>query len=278
MQAEQQQIKKNFTERPVVYDYGAPNEFFSDLLLYYKKNSSFSLRQRTAKVGLCSQALVSHILQGKRKLTRDNLSEISEIFKLTKHEFEFLDKKITARFHKIDSNENLTTTGMPRLPKNHLLSDWANPYVKDLVNLKGFSIDTETIFSMLHGFIPLTKIKKSVDFLFKEGFWKTTPNGKIVLDDAAVTTTNGIANDKIRSFHSKAIETALVGLKTLPVHQRKASTVLLSVDDCKMDELRGIIDLFQKQLLDFIEKHPNGQDSLVQITTHLTPIGKSYDK
>lgn len=273
-----QPIKTNSTDRPVVYDYGQPHEFLSKLFLYYKSNSSFSLRQRTAKVGLCSQSLVSQIIQGKRKLTRDNLSEIAEIFKLTKFEIDFLDKKISAKFHKMDIEKSLNLASEPRLPKNHLLSDWVNPYIKDIVILKGFSLDTETIYSMLQGFIPISKIKKSVDFLFKEGFWRKTITGEVVLDEAAVTTTNGIANEKIRIFHTKALETALVGLKTLPVDKRKASTVLISVDNSKMDELRGIIDIFQKQLLEFIEKNPSGQDSLVQITTHLTPIGRSYEK
>ncbi|MBC7457871.1 MAG: DUF4423 domain-containing protein [Bdellovibrionaceae bacterium] len=273
-----QQAKEMINDRPVVYDYGQPYEFLSKLLLYYKSNSSFSLRQRTAKVGMCSQALVSQILQGKRNLTRDNLSEIATIFKLTKFEIDYLDKKISAKFHKIETVKDLNMSSEPRLPKNHLLSDWVNPYIKDIVNLKGFQLDSETIFSMLQGFIPLSKIKKSVDFLLKEGFWRKNLAGEVVLDEAAVTTTNGIANEKIRTFHTKALETALIGLKTLPVDKRKASTVLISVDQAKMDELRGIIDLFQKQLLEFIEKNPSGQDSLVQITTHLTPIGRSYEK
>lgn len=273
-----QKVKKTIVNRPVVYDYGQSYEFLSDLLLYYKSNSSFSLRQRTAKVGACSQSLVSQILQGKRKLTRDNLSEIGEIFKLTKLEFDYLDKKITAKLHRLESVPDLTVPSQPRLPKNHLLTDWVNPYIKDLANLKGFRLEPEAVFSMLQGFVPLNKIKKSVDFLLKEGFWKKTLSGKIVLDEAAVTTTNNIANEKIKMFHVKALENALTGLKNFPVDQRKALTVLISVDQSKMDELKGLLDGFQKQLLEFIERNPNGQDALVQITTHLTPIGKSYEK
>lgn len=273
-----QPVESQIMDRPVVYDYGSSREFLGSLLLYYKSKSSFSLRQRTAQVGRCSQALVSQILQGKRNLTRDNLSEISEVFKLTRLEVDYLDKKISAKNYKFSIYQNVVTEAPSRVPQNHLLSNWVNPYVKDIVNLKGFQLTAETIFSMLGGFIPLTKIKKSVNFLLKEGFWRKDQAGKIVLNESAVTTTNGIPNEKIKLFHSKALENALIGLKTLPVDQRKASTVLLSVDHSKMDELRGLIDLFQTQLLEFIEKNPGGQDSLVQITTHLTPIGRPYEK
>lgn len=261
--------------RPVVYDYGSAADFFTALMEYYKTSSTFSLRQRTAKVGLCSQALVSQILRGKRKLNRDNLASISAVFKLTQLEQTYLDKRLAAQLQKLDLAETLTRKERLRTPKNHLLSDWLNPYVKDLVNLKGFRIEPETLYVMLQGIATAERIKKSVVFLLREGFWKKNSSDQIVADDTAVTTTNGLPNDKIRSFHKKALDLAQRGLQVFPVTQRKASTVLISVDESQMDELKGLIDAFQQQLLEFIDQHPNGGDALVQITTHLTPIGRS---
>lgn len=268
-------LRKESGERPVVYDYRSPAEFFSDLMKYYKSTGAFSLRQRTLKVGLCSQALVSQILQGKRHLNRDNLTSIASVFKLTQLEQDYLDKKLSAHIHKLDFIDDPSKTKKLHPPKNYLLSDWLNPYVKDLVNLKNFRLDPDSLFFMLQGIAPSHRIKKSVDFLLKEGFWKKTASGKVVQDEAAVTTTNGIPNEKIKSFHKKALEMAIHGLKAFPVNKRKASTVLISVDENNMDELKGIMDSFQQQLLEFIEKYPNGSDALVQITTHLTPIGRS---
>lgn len=262
-------------ERPVVYDYRSPSDFLADLMKYYKSRGSFSLRQRTAKVGLCSQALVSQVLKGKRQLNRDNLSGISAVFKLTQLEQLYLDKKLSAHTHKLDFAEEDTRERQVRSPKNHLLSDWLNPYVKDLVNLKGFQLDPDTLFFMLQGIAPAQRMKKSVEFLMREGFWKKTLAGQVVQEEAAVTTTNGLPNEKIRAFHKKALELALHGLKAFPVSKRKASTVLIAVDEDHMDELKGLMDSFQQQLLEFIERHPNGRDALVQITTHLTPIGRS---
>lgn len=262
-------------ERPVVYDYRSPADFLADLMKYYKSRGSFSLRQRTMKVGLCSQALVSQILKGKRQLNRDNLSSISAVFKLTQLEEAYLDKKLSAHIHKLDFTVNEPKGPRSRVPKNHLLSDWLNPYVKDLVNLNGFHLDPDTLLFMLQGIAPVQRINKSVEFLLREGFWKKTLSGQVVQEEVAVTTTNGIPNEKIRGFHKKALELALQGLKAFPVNKRKASTVLIAVDECHMDELKGLLDSFQQQLLEFIERHPNGKDALVQITTHLTPIGRS---
>lgn len=262
-------------ERPVVYDYRAPADFLADLMKYYKSRGSFSLRQRTAKIGLCSQALVSQILKGKRQLNRDNLGTLSAVFKLTQLEQAYLDKKLSAPIHKLELNKDDRKELQIRVPKNHILSDWLNPYVKDLVNLNGFRLDPDTLLFMLQGIAPAQRIKKSVEFLLREGFWKKTLSGQVVQEEAAVTTTNGIPNEKIKSFHKKALELALHGIKAFPMNKRKASTVLIAVDEGHIDELKGLMDSFQQQLLEFIEKHPNGKDALVQIITHLTPIGRS---
>lgn len=262
-------------DRPVIYNYRSSAEFLRDLMKYYKTCGSFSLRQRTSKLGLCSQALVSQVLKGKRQLNRKNLPGISVVFKLTQLEQEYLDKKLSTVIHNLDVKELPNNKNQILFPKNHILADWLHPYVKDLVNLNGFNINAENLYYMLQGMASASRIKKSVEFLLKEGFWKKTLSGKIVQNEDVVITTNGIPDEKIKMFHRKALEIAIRGLKVFPVHKRKASTVLVAVDNEHLDELKGLVDSFQKQLQEFIEKYPNGKDALVQITTHLTPIGRT---
>jgi uncharacterized protein (TIGR02147 family) len=257
----------------MVYDYGAPALFLSDLLKYRKMQGSFSLRQRVAKVGGCSQPLVSQILNGKRQLNRDNLLIVAQVLQLTRAEQEHLDQQLSARQQDLRASEKNPPRANHR-PQNHLLSDWLNPYVKDLIHLKGFRFDAETLFSMLRGLAPPHRLLKSVRFLQNEGFWRVTERGDVVPERAAVTTSNGIPNEKIRRFHKKALEIARAGLETLTPAERKASTVLLSVDDEKLDELKSLIDAFQNRLLEFIEDNPSGKDALVQVIVHMTPVGR----
>lgn len=259
--------------RPVVFDYGEAAKFLRALFEYYKKTGSFSLRQRTQRVGGLSQTLVSQIINGRRQLTRDNLPALAVVFKLTKIEQDYLDKQLLGHVLKVIANAPEEVAPTKRIAKNHILSDWVHPYVKDLVNLKGFSPEPQNLHRMLSGIVSPERIQKSVDFLIREGFWRRTPEGKIVPEESAVATTNEIPNENIRSFHKKALDIAHRGISVLPSHRRKSSTVLVSVDKNKMDELRGLVDSFQQQLLEFIEKNPQGRDSLVQVAIHLTPIG-----
>jgi hypothetical protein len=259
--------------RPHVYDYERPCEFLSDLLVHYKAQGSFSLRQRTSKVPSCSQALVSQILKGHRQLNRGNLPSVALVFKLTASEYQFLDGKLSSRVHQIESPSPKVRKERPT--KNHLLSDWLHPYVKDLVNLQGFELEAETLFSMLKGLAPAQRIKKSVEFLLREGFWRRTPTGQVLAEEDAVVTTNEIPNEKIRMFHKKALEVAMRGISVLPAEKRKASTVLISVNQKDLEELRSLVDSFQNQLLHFIEEHPEGEEALVQVAIHLTPVAET---
>ncbi len=266
-------VQASTSGRPVVFDYGAPQQFFSDLYRHYKMTRNFSLRQRTNKVAGCSQTLVSQILNGKRKINRENLIPLAEVFQLTNEEIKHLDDCITIgkkskNLFPINSSEKKQRTA-----QNHILKYWINPYIKDLIHLRGFSLDSARLFSMLKGVANENQIKKSIDFLISEGFWKTTPSGELVPAEEAVVSTNEIPNEKIKNFHKKALEIAKRGLTAWPTSQRKASTVILSVNEEQKQELRDLIDTFQSQLLQFIESHPRGEDSLVQVTVHLTPIG-----
>lgn len=261
--------------RPVIYEYFSPVDFLRDLLVYYKSKGRFSLRERATIVGLCSQGLVSQILNGNRKLSRDNLEAIGLIFKLTQQEQTYIDKCLSLKCLKSTSRDFQRQRQGIRKPKNHILSSWLHPYVKDLINLKGFSLDPEVLFFMLQGIACPKRIKTSVDFLLGEGFWRRCLGGEVVQEEAAVITTNEIPSENIKKFHIKALELALKGIKTFSVSERKASTVLVAVDEEHLDELRALVDSFQNQLLEFIEKHPHGRDRLVQITMNLTPVGRS---
>lgn len=109
------------TERPVVYDYKSPADFLADLMRYYKSRGSFSLRQRTAKVGACSQALVSQILKGKRQY----IDEVGiEKIKLQFYQI-FGRYLLTKSFIEINNNNS-----SPRHTRPSFLEELRNPNPK----------------------------------------------------------------------------------------------------------------------------------------------------
>lgn len=263
--------------RPVVYDYGPSHDFFREMQNYLKATSRFSVRRRTRELSGCSPALVSQILSGKRRLTRDQLPTLAKLFNLTELEFEFLDKKLRQDLQ----GANVLSAESPkssRIPKNHILSFWLNLYVKDLVHLRGFSLETPVLYRMLMGLATPKQIERSVKQLLSEGFWRLTPAKKVVAEDQLLVSTNEIPDLKVRKLHLEALKIAARGLSAFPISRRKATTVLVSVDKTRLTELRCLLDSFQRQLCDFVEKNPCEGDELVQVAIHMTPVGVSSEK
>lgn len=259
---------KTGAHRPKVVDYPKAHLFLRDLLAHYKAQRNFSLRSRILQIQRklsrgCSPALVSQVLNGKRRLTRDQLPHFSKIFKLTDYEFQRLDEGLK------DSAPGVLEASSPRAPRNSILSHWSYSYVKDLVHLKSFSLSVEKIKELLNFPLSDSRIAAAIEFLLMEGFWRKTPEGKIDVDDSAVVSTHGVPNNKIRQFHQKALEYALWGIKNQGIEERSSSSVLVSIDKEKIPELRSILESFHHQLMDFVQQNPKGKDELIQITIHM---------
>jgi uncharacterized protein (TIGR02147 family) len=141
-----------------------------------------------------------------------------------------------------------------------------------------FSPSSDVIFRLLGGIAPRRRIERAISFLYREGFWRNTLNGKTVPDDSAVITTSGTPVTKIRQFHKAALEVAKKGLDRFPPGRRRAYATVISVSREGFDELQSLVDRFHKDLQEFIDQHPDGSDQLCQVTIHLTPIGGQHDQ
>lgn len=261
--------------RPVVYDYQTPVSFLKDLFEFNKLTKKFySIRQASKKVQGCSPSLVTQILAGKRRLSRNHLTTFKIIFELNKFELDYIDKILS-----FDTNNEIELPKpATRQTKNHILSDWVNLYVKDTIHLKGFAPDPQVIFKLLGGIIEIERISKSMKFLLKEGFWKKTMAQKIVADEAALHSTNNIPDGGIRKFHKQALKIARDGVDQFNVDRRFSSTILLSVNEKSYQELRVLLNKFQSEIADFIDKNISDDEQLVQVNLNLTPIGGKYEK
>ena len=186
--------------RPVVFDYVDASEFFRDLGEFNRETRrGFSVRARSKNLVGCSPALITQVLKGQRKLKRDQLLNFAKVFGLTNTEVNHIDNILKSEhtFGEIGHFPIDVKQSSIKIPKNHLLADWLHPYVKDLIELNDFKLDVKWMLHHLSFAATPPKIEKSVQFLFKEGFWRKTPEGKIVPEEAAVVTTNEIPNEKI---------------------------------------------------------------------------------
>lgn len=270
-----QKIKATSLDRPVIYDYRSIPGFFLAMIRWHKmRDPSFSVRARTRQSAGCSPSLATQVIQGKRKLTRDRVETFSKLLDLTRSETAYLDRWVE-RSRALGKSNGLEAV-IPRiraLPQNHLLSDWLNVYVKDACNLFDRMPSVHDLTRVLGGIASPARIARSLSFLMREGFLRKTLDGKLVPQDRLTTTTDDIPNAKIRQFHKHALKVAAAGIETFPIEQRRASAVVLSLNESSVPELQELLREFHEKLQSFCERHPEEKERLFQVLIHFTPIG-----
>lgn len=262
-------------DRPVIFDYGSIPAFVEAMLTWRKTNEpGYSIRKMVTGLKDCSPSLVTQVMKGNRRLTRDRVPVIAKVLGLSRRETLYLDRWVAAyRSPSQDMKSARTCTGRRRTAQNHILSDWLNVYVKDACDLKGFKPDKEVLHRLLGGMAPPERMGKSLEFLLKNGFLRKTLDGRVVKNEELVTTSDDIPNEKIKRFHRKAFDLAKQALDTYSVDQRRANVVVLSVNESNLTELKELLKEFYEKLLSFIEDHPDDNERLYQILINLSPVG-----
>lgn len=249
-------------------------------MVRWRKQSDprFSIRKATAKQSGCSPALVTQVIKGKRRLTRDRVPQFAAILALKKHEELFLDRWVVE--HLQPKRLDAVDTKMERRrssPQNHLLSDWLNVYVKDLCGLKGSRADVAAIHRALSGVATPKHIERSLKFLLKHGYLRRTIAGGLIKNELLTQSTDGPPSEKIRKFHKRSLEIARRGIDIYPPDRRRASALVMSLTDDKVEELRELLKEFYERLMEFTEKNSEDSGKLHQVLLHLTPIGSFHD-
>lgn len=270
--------------RPVIFDYGEIHEYVTDMLEWRRRNfPEFSVRQVTKSLVGCSPTLVTQVSKGQRDLTRERIDEFAVVLNLSPQEKAYLEQWVVRQKRDLLQRKNNRrgqyVTGVDRVPArkreaaNHLLTDWVNVYVKDACRLRAFEPNPKVIHRILGGIVPLKRIRRSLNFLFKEGFLRKTLDGKIVESTPVTATTDDIPDQKLRIFHKRALDIAKRGIDLFPLSERRAAAVVLPVDQNTLPLLRDLLRDFHERMTRFAEEHTTDSERLYQVLINLTPIG-----
>ncbi len=265
-------------ERPIINSYGEPSEFIRDMLLYRKTTErQFSVRLATRRLRRISPALVSLVLQKKRKLTLDRVEEFGRLLNLNSAERIFFQKWVLRLEEK---NQNDGSTWLPEKPKQSsknvgvgILSDWINLYVKDLFLIPAIRKNPSLLESQLGSVATSSRVKKALQFLLREGHLRKSIDGSIVIDTNLSVTDPGVPSRKIRQFHKNALSLARQALDLYPQEERRANTLLIALNEDRHKELLEMCNEFSEKLLEFASHETPSAERLYQVVLNLSPVG-----
>jgi uncharacterized protein (TIGR02147 family) len=219
-----------------------------------------------------SPALVSLVIQEKRKLTLDRVEEFARLLDLNTTE-KFFFRNWVGGMEGKDFVEKTASPRSRKIASTSILNDWINLYVKDLFLIPAVQQDPSLVEKQLLSVAPPKRVKKAIEFLLREGHLRRTLEGRIVIDTTLSVTDPGVPSRKIRQFHKGALNLAKQALDLYSTRERLANTVLVALDEKRHAELRQIFQEFAERLQDFASQDTPEAGRLYQILLNLSPVG-----
>lgn len=273
MQTDQQPY---LLSRPVLSEYSEPRSFLKAMIDYRKQSDKgFSVMKAAKDLRKVSSALVSLIIQGKRKITLDRVDELSKLMSLTTSEKMYFKSWIKLEENPPEQKRQILETRQKNKKEFaiSLLNDWLNVYVKDAFRLPNVQKNPHLIYQELGTIASKRRIDKSLNFLLREGYLRKTLDGRIVVETSLVSQAAPPPGTKIRAFHKAALSIAKQNIDIFSVQERFANTLVLDLTPERYQELTMMIQEFAKELQNFAAVEEKNGDRLYQILIHLTPTG-----
>lgn len=262
------------TERnsnPQIINYLDYKDYLRDKFSYTSyKDKKHSIRWLAKKAGINSPQLISMVVNGKRKLSKEMASSLSFALELSDEEEEYLFLLIDLQDSKIGDHreeilQRIRSQFHGGLFKNlgrddiEYLSKWYYPVIRESVGLPlEKSIDK-------HLGLSEQEVDDAYAFLIKLGLLKSE-NGKIEKDDQSLWFKDNLSPMAMMKFHFEMISKSLDELKNKKTGQH-FETLTVSIPKKKIPELKKKIHKFVCEVDTWLEEETS-HDQVVQLNVN----------
>jgi uncharacterized protein (TIGR02147 family) len=268
-----------------VFEFTDPIEFLNASFAASKRaNPKFSLRSWAKHLGLNQAAMLSMVLQRKRKLLPSLSSKISAHYRqagrFSETEARYFDILVVfanaTTLEEKSFYQNILSTLRPdrtfallHLDQLRLISDWYHIAILEMTGLKDFTASPRWICERLgDGTNPTdSQVRDAIDRLLRLGLLEKDRERGLKKTSAQLTTPTDIPNNGLQRFHSQMIQKSLMALAKRSVHDRDVTGHTLVISRDKLPEAKRMIRKFRRKFMECIET-PHGDD-LYQLNIQL---------
>lgn len=265
--------------KPQLYNYSDPVEFLNALLKSKQTaNPQYSLRSWVKQLGLNNVAMLSMVLNKKRRLLPRLSTRISQHLlqseQFNEEEARYFDTLVHYHNSNVSSEkifyEKLLSSLRPdkhfstiELDTFRVLTEWYHIIILEMTFLKDFVPDAKWIVKKMHQEITLTQAQEALDRLLRLELLKKDKNGKLSRTTKNLKTPDDIPNEHLRKLHAQMIQRSIKALEGQTVKERDITTQILSIQKERIPGAKEIIKEFRVKLSKYLESHPG--DSVYQI-------------
>lgn len=214
------------------------------------RNPGYSLRAFARDLAI-SPSHLSEVLKGRNGLSRAVIDTIADELKLNDFEKEYIWGLTEAQFGRTYLRRKAAKFRLKKLRKSfqpetlsnekfRVVADWYHMAVLEMIQLKNFKIDVESISSLLG--VAQTEIRDALKRLFDLEVLKEE-NGKLEAADFMVVGEN-VPSSAIRSFHTQMIDKARESVEGQSIDQRLLCSNVMAVSEKDLPRARAVIEEF----------------------------------
>ena len=273
---------KNLTKINI-FAYDNYRIFLKDYYEFRKSSKhGFSYRQFSMECGFKSPNIMKLIIDGKRNLRDQTLTQVAKCLKLTKDSKKYFQNLIKFNQAKTDVEKSNYWENLKELSHNQniafseltdyeYLSKWYHPVIRELVNSPDYASDPYWIFNKLGGTVNISDITLSLQLLAKS---------EDVKSKNFLKSSDEISSLVIRNYHQQMLERAKASLQSCPLEYREFGSQTMSVDIEEMKHVKKLIKEFRQSIMEWLNREDRTTDSshVVQLNLQMFPHTKVNKK
>ena len=271
-----------------VFEYVDYRRYLKDYFDFQKsKSHAFSHRFLANKLGLATPNFILLVIQGKRNITSETCSKLSEVMDLTDKEAEYFENMVNydqARrpkekdryYSRIMSSRQAMKIEKLEDWQYEYFSNWYTPIIRDMVIQGDFKGDFKALASRITPAVTLAQVKRSLKLLVKLGLIKLEGN-KYVPQSPFVSTGPEVNSTAVVNFHRNMVRLAGEAIDRHPKNQRNISSCTVNISEEVYKKLADKITSFRKDVMAIAETSGN-PDRIYQMNFQLFPLTKPVNQ
>ncbi|PIR23728.1 MAG: hypothetical protein COV44_01330 [Deltaproteobacteria bacterium CG11_big_fil_rev_8_21_14_0_20_45_16] len=271
-------------EKPNVFEYSDYRSFLRHYFQYFKATrKGFSYRSLNLKAGFKSPNFIKLVIEGKRNLTEKSSRAVATAFGLNKQSSMFFDSLVQftqakttsdkqAAYERMLSSKRFREIKQVETDKYGFYSSWYISAIRELVCLENFEESPSWIASRLTPRISVAEAEDGLNLLIRLGLLSRSKAGKLVQNNASLSTGHEVQSLVIAKFHKEMIHLASTSMERFTKDEREIGSVSLGIRSSDIKELKDRIFRFRQELVSDFGSRDKNITEVYQFNIQLFPL------
>jgi len=269
-----------------VYEYSDPNVFLRDVWLEKKKkNPAFSMRAWAKMLGFQSNAQLSLMLAGKRKILKGNLSKLVESLQLSPKEGLYLETLAAVKYAKSPVQQSYYTQQLRELNPNcsvqmtevetyKYLGNPLHCLILEMSDLKGFKPEAKWLQDRMQIKPTLAEIEEAIDRLFALGLLIDNGQKGFKKTNQHVTSRKDIVDKGVQEYHKRVSEMAIALISRQDPLEREFNSYSFNVKKEDIPAAKENLRKYVEKFMDEFESPPGDGEETYQLNVQFFGLTK----